>query len=130
MKLRQATFGCALSILMAIPAVALESTNSQIGSPNHNLKDMHSMSKNMESYWVIKAVQNKLQSEGYNVGRIDGMWGIQTSAALKNYQMDHGVRASGKVNQETAYLLGLDNNEFTALKEEEFDQMSSNRKNG
>lgn len=129
MKLRQATFGCALSILMAIPAIALASTNSQMASPNHNLKSMQTMSKNMQSYWVIKAVQNKLQSEGYNVGKVDGMWGKQTSTALKKYQMDHGIQASGKVNQETAYLLGLNYNEFTAFQEEKVDQLLSPRKN-
>ena len=123
MKFRQAAFGCVLSVLMAMPVIALASTNPQIGNPNHTLKDMQSMPKSTQSFWVIKVIQNKLKSEGYDVGRVDGIWGNVTSAALKKYQMDHGIRGSGMVNQETAYLLDLDNNEFATL-EEELNQIS------
>jgi hypothetical protein len=128
MKYRQVALGCALSMLMAIPSFAPAAISSQTGSPNQISRDMQRMPKSTQTFWVVKAIQHKLKSEGYDVGRVDGIWGKMTSAALKKYQMDHGMQASGKVNQETAYLLGLDYNEFTTFKED-VDQVSSHQNN-
>jgi len=129
MKIEQAAFGCALSILMSMPALAPAAANPQMGGQNHLLVNMQSRPKNMQSFWIVRTIQNKLKSEGYDVGNADGIWGIKTTEALKKYQMNYGIKASGKVNQKTAYLLGLDNNELTTL-EEEIDNLSSYRNNG
>jgi len=129
MKIEQAAFGCALSILMSMPALAPAAANPQMGGQNHLLMNMQSRPKNMQSFWIVRTIQNKLKSEGYDVGNADGIWGIKTTEALKKYQMNHGIKASGKVNQKTAYLLGLDNNELTTL-EEEIDNLASYRNNG
>ena len=129
MKIEQAAFGCALSILMSMPAIALAAANPRMGSQDHRLINMQSQPKNVQPFWIVRTIQNKLKGEGYDVGNANGIWGRKTTEALKKYQMDHGIKASGKVNQKTAYLLGLDNNELTTL-EEEIDNLSSYRNNG
>jgi hypothetical protein len=128
MKIEQAAIGCALSILMSMPAIAPAAANPRMGQ-DHSLITMQSKPKNMQSFWIVRTIQNKLKGEGYDVGNADGIWGIKTTEALKKYQMDHGIKASGKVNQKTAYLLGLNNNELSTF-EEEIDNLSSYRNNG
>ena len=49
----------------------------------------------------IKAVQSKLGV------RADGVWGPASSAALSNYQRDHNLSATGKLDGETMDALGM-----------------------
>ena len=56
---------------------------------------------------MIKQVQQKLKQQGHDVGTVDGMWGPQTQAALKAFQKQQGMQASGELNQETLAALGV-----------------------
>jgi peptidoglycan hydrolase-like protein with peptidoglycan-binding domain len=49
----------------------------------------------------IKAVQIKLADEGLYAGKVDGTWGPDTSAALSNYQRNHSLEVTGKLNAQT-----------------------------
>jgi peptidoglycan hydrolase-like protein with peptidoglycan-binding domain len=54
----------------------------------------------------VKALQNALLTAGIRVrGGADGVFGVATQAAVKEYQGQHGLNASGKVDAETASVL-------------------------
>ncbi|MCK5342328.1 MAG: peptidoglycan-binding protein [Candidatus Heimdallarchaeota archaeon] len=55
----------------------------------------------------LKKVQTILKDKGYDPGPIDGKWGKKTELALRKYQMDIGLKVTGKLGQETQKSLGL-----------------------
>ncbi len=57
---------------------------------------------------AVKSVQQALVSQGVDVaGGIDGIFGSGTETALKNFQTEQGLTASGVVDDATALALGL-----------------------
>lgn len=55
----------------------------------------------------IYAVQNKLKTLGYNPGKVDGIWGAQTSYAIRQFQKNKGLIETGELDPETISALGL-----------------------
>ena len=49
----------------------------------------------------VKELQSKLESLGYDVGPIDGIFGPLTENAVKQFQKDNGLVIDGIVGQET-----------------------------
>src|SRR5262249_45851494 len=54
-----------------------------------------------------KAIQERLREEGFYYGEVDGHGGEETSAAIRRYQIRHGLRVTGQVNDETLRALGM-----------------------
>jgi hypothetical protein len=53
------------------------------------------------------AIQSRLANLGFYHGPIDGKVGPGTESALKAFQAQHGMRASGQIDDETLNALGL-----------------------
>lgn len=49
----------------------------------------------------VRALQERLEAKGYNPGRIDGILGSRTLAALHEFQTAQGLETSNQVNQTT-----------------------------
>jgi peptidoglycan hydrolase-like protein with peptidoglycan-binding domain len=50
-------------------------------------------------------VQIFLESAGYELGKLDGVWGPKTASALKHFQKDYELDKTGEVDDETAEAL-------------------------
>jgi peptidoglycan hydrolase-like protein with peptidoglycan-binding domain len=55
----------------------------------------------------LRKVQQSLNDQGYDAGTVDGKWGPRTAAALKKFQGDHGLEASGQIDAQTIAALGI-----------------------
>jgi len=55
----------------------------------------------------VKAVQQALKDKGHDPGEVDGKMGPKTQAALRDYQQKEGLKATGRVDGETASKLGV-----------------------
>lgn len=55
----------------------------------------------------IEQVQRELASRGLYTGAIDGMAGPQTMAALRQFQEQQGLQASGRIDDATRQALGI-----------------------
>ncbi len=55
---------------------------------------------------TVRGVQRALEAKGYTVGPIDGVMGLQTQTALKQFQTDNGLPI-GNLNLETLKALGI-----------------------
>lgn len=53
----------------------------------------------------IKQTQSALRERGLYHGRIDGVWGPATSAALSEFQQQKNLPATGRMNPQTADAL-------------------------
>jgi hypothetical protein len=56
---------------------------------------------------VIANVQTALQDAGYYYGEITGSLGVDTRAALANFQRDYGLPITGAIDEGTVEALGL-----------------------
>jgi peptidoglycan hydrolase-like protein with peptidoglycan-binding domain len=62
----------------------------------------------------VQSVQDRLRQAGVYNGRIDGIWGADSQAALERFQQAHQLQVTGQLNQATAATLGLDPNALLA----------------
>jgi hypothetical protein len=57
---------------------------------------------------LVEAVQAELARRGYFTGKVDAMYGPSTREALRRFQTDMGLAATGRVNEATMHALRLD----------------------
>lgn len=49
----------------------------------------------------IKNIQLALKEAGYKPGRVDGIYGPETTAAVRKFQNDRNLKGNGKINART-----------------------------
>lgn len=54
---------------------------------------------------VIRDLQNELKELGYDPGTADGKWGAKTELALKKFQRDNNLPATGKLDEDTKRMI-------------------------
>ena len=92
-----------LNAMFNLPANETSSlTDSAMPQPEANVDDQHTLTEG-EYTWVALQLQEKLRSLGYLVmdGPSTGYYGPQTVKAVKAYQQDHGLPATGEADAET-----------------------------
>ena len=57
---------------------------------------------------LIEAVQAELARRGYFGGKVNAMYGPATHEALRRFQTDEGLAATGRINEATLHALELD----------------------
>ncbi len=63
---------------------------------------------------VIRAAQQKLDDAGYKSGTPDGRLGPKTRAAIRKYQQDQNLAATGTLDESTLSKLGVGGNQTMA----------------
>jgi len=103
------TTASALIIAMAGMASAAEpSTSSKLNSPSTSASGQSSSAMTSPvnaSEDQIKAAQQQLKSAGEYKGSIDGKMGPEMKQALEQFQKQHGLQATGALDQETLAAL-------------------------
>lgn len=57
---------------------------------------------------MVKQVQGRLQQDGYyKQGNVDGVWGTGTMNAVQDFQRDHNLSATGKLDVPTLQALNV-----------------------
>ncbi len=56
---------------------------------------------------MIRAVQQALNSRGYNAGAVDGQWNTATQDAVRRFQQVSGLPVTGDLNAPTLSALGV-----------------------
>ena len=63
---------------------------------------------------TVRQAQERLVSEGFNPGALDGRLGPQTQQGLKEFQQSQGLEPSGRLDAQTIAALGLDSGSAAA----------------
>ncbi len=89
-----------------------QSNQSASAQPNYSSSSASTVSQQTTelsplSPDMIKEVQQRLQQEGLYHGAIDGVWGPRTEAALRSYQQQHNLNATGRIDQQTLTAMNL-----------------------
>ena len=82
---------------------AQSSQNDQSSSYQQSASDQQTQSPE-----VVKQVQQKLSEKGQDVGQPDGQLGPKTQAALKEFQQQNGLQATGQIDEQTLAALDID----------------------
>jgi len=77
-------------------------SNDQSTMPGAKPQKKHAMMSRSK----VEQVQTALANSGDNV-QIDGDWGPKTTAALKDFQKQHNLKATGRLDKETRDALNL-----------------------
>ena len=64
-------------------------------------------SSQASSNQTVQQVQRQLSQRGYDPGAADGVMGDSTQTALRKFQRDQGLNASGQIDQQTLAALGV-----------------------
>jgi peptidoglycan hydrolase-like protein with peptidoglycan-binding domain len=57
---------------------------------------------------TLRAMQRELSAKGHDAGAVDGKWGENTREALRSFQREHELEATGTLTLPTLAALGLD----------------------
>ena len=102
-KFRNVAALLALSSIAALPAC------STFGGGNNSSQPSSASASQSPalSQGMIQQVQTRLQQAGTYSGRIDGLWGPETEAAVRSYQQQHNLNATGQLDGDTLASLNL-----------------------
>lgn len=59
---------------------------------------------------LTRSIQQRLKDQGFFYGEVNGQSGDETSAAIRRYQIRHGLKVTGQLNDETLRALGMARN--------------------
>jgi peptidoglycan hydrolase-like protein with peptidoglycan-binding domain len=110
------------TVALSVPALAQQhakgagTPNGQSNMSNSNMSqyqaNTNQISPNCLRTSQVREIQQTLESKGEKGGRVDGKWGPETEAALKDFQKSQNVPASGQLDPATIAGLGLNPAEF------------------
>jgi peptidoglycan hydrolase-like protein with peptidoglycan-binding domain len=124
-KVRNLGLLLALSSVAVLPACSMfggndNSRSSSAASPSQGYASAQqpnysSQQQAMEQQPLtpdtIRQVQQTLQQQGMYRGRLDGVWGPATQAAVRSYQQRNNLNASGQLDQQTLASMNMGNNQ-------------------
>lgn len=90
------------NILLAIAAGSMLLAGPVVAKTNRIEKVPFQLSSD-----AVMQIQQKLNDEGFNAGRADGVWTRKTSQALKQFQKQNNMAATGRLDRQTLADLGL-----------------------
>jgi len=105
MTISKVAAGLAIAGLAGISACSSYDSNANNGPPPraaYTMAQPAALSPEM-----IQQVQSRLQQAGNYNGRIDGVWGPATESAVRGYQQQHNLNATGQLDSNTLAALNV-----------------------
>lgn len=96
-----------LALSLGGPLVLGQPVNASVRHQQMRTGDRTQTPSDQLSSNTIRRAQNELKARGYDVGQADGILGPKTREALRKFQQDQGLTASGRLTRETANRLGI-----------------------
>lgn len=94
-----------LALIGALAASPAFAAGNQQRSESQQ-QGMQSSGQMQHNPQTIRQVQQQLQQQGYDV-QVDGQWGPKSRQALTEFQQKQGMRANGRLDQQTLAALGV-----------------------
>ena len=109
-KTRNFAMLLALSSVAVLPACSMfggGSQSSRAGSTRSYAAATPNSTSTELTPDMIRNVQQTLQQNGSYHGPVDGVWGPSTQAAVRGYQQQHNLNATGQLDQDTLAAMNL-----------------------
>ena len=96
------------ALACGMTAVALPAqTNSNSTTNSQNSSQIQNSQSGSYSQAEVKSAQQKLKDDGDYTGRIDGVDGPMTRAAIRKFQQSQNLAVTGRLDQQTCNKLGV-----------------------
>jgi peptidoglycan hydrolase-like protein with peptidoglycan-binding domain len=105
--MKRTAFFIAIASGLAISTAYAQPSQGQNGQNSHQKSAQQESGQQTHSADMVKQVQQKLSAKGHKLSA-DGKMGPKTEAALKDYQQQNGLQATGQIDQETLAKLGIE----------------------
>ncbi len=130
--MRKLLFASVAAVALSVPAVAqnVDQSNDVQSQPQHQMTSPQSTTPSQQSQTTgsglsdqqqaqntidpsqlssqqIRQIQQSLDKQGLKAGRADGKWGPETEKAVKDFQQQQNMQASGQLDQQTLQALGV-----------------------
>lgn len=89
-----------------VPGIAVTLADAPADEPEETPRILRLVDPPMRGV-AVREVQRALRDAGISPGRIDGIFGAQTAAAVRAFQLQAGLVADGEVGPVTAKRLGV-----------------------
>jgi peptidoglycan hydrolase-like protein with peptidoglycan-binding domain len=113
-KVRNAATLLALCSIAVLPACSMFGGNnrSQTRRSTYPTQNYAATQSSPElSQDMIQRVQGRMQQQGMYRGNVDGVWGPGTESAVRSYQQQHNLNATGRLDADTLASLNLGPNQ-------------------
>jgi peptidoglycan hydrolase-like protein with peptidoglycan-binding domain len=101
----------AATLALSLPAMAQSGDTNMSGQTQGQQGQTGSQTQTIDPSSLSKAqirqIQTSLNKAGFNAKKADGVWGRETSAALRNFQKQKNISGAGELNQQTLAALGV-----------------------
>jgi Putative peptidoglycan binding domain len=67
----------------------------------------------------VRQVQNALKAKGFDPGPLNGVVGTKTKEAVQNFQDRFGIKATGTIDNQTLFALGVVGDKSAAVEKEQ-----------
>jgi peptidoglycan hydrolase-like protein with peptidoglycan-binding domain len=94
----------ALPLALSLPALAQQGSATPQQAPPAASQGNAAITMTKDE---VRQLQQALNDNGFDAGEVDGVFGAQTSEALKRFQSKAGLPPTGKMDQQTLALVGL-----------------------
>ncbi len=106
-----AFIGCLFSAGLALAAgmsSQMEKEQQQYGSAAEPMQPQQQKTALNLDERKVSELQQALNEKGFAVGTVDGIIGPRTTGALRNFQSQEGLTATGQPDQQTLKALGIE----------------------
>jgi hypothetical protein len=111
-----------LSLIVAAPApgqVANSARYAQLKSPGAQSIEKLDMSAVPDlDRKKVRRIQAALRAKGFDPGPVNGVVGTKTKAAIQKFQDHFGIKATGTIDNQTLFALGVVGDKSAAVEEE------------
>jgi peptidoglycan hydrolase-like protein with peptidoglycan-binding domain len=98
----------AVSMTAAVPALAQQNQSNAPQSQNQGQSQAQPANQSISaSNRQIRQAQQALNNKGFKAGRADGKMGPETRQALKDFQNQQKLQATGQLDNQTMAALGM-----------------------
>ena len=104
---KQSALAAAVCLALAPAAFAQQTSGSSTPAADAGSTTSSTGSAATPSSDEVRQVQQHLKDKGVDVGAVDGVMGPKTRAALKSFQQQQGLTASGEIDSSTLTALGV-----------------------
>ena len=104
-KLLHTSAGKSLCILLSITIIICIGATFKINADKNEAQQV--LSRLGSRGDEVRRIQNKLKALGFFNGTVDGIYGVKTQRAVRNFQKSVGITADGVAGQKTLLYMGL-----------------------
>jgi peptidoglycan hydrolase-like protein with peptidoglycan-binding domain len=113
--MKSITLATVAAIALCTPAVAAGQDHSRMTESNRTQSQQQWTQQNVQriapsdlDQSQIRQIQQALNKHGFDAGNVDGVWGPETSDAVRNFQEKRNLSTDEALNRETLSALGVD----------------------